>query len=114
MTELAAPTRERGPRRAGEPADLDSLRRRYRHPDAGPERTFRKLDRRRDEPGASPGLALRADIGATLPGLPWLAAGALAVGVLLAASGVLLIVIPVRRVRSARPAGSSIAVASTR
>ena len=49
------------------------------------------------------GLTVRADAGATFPALPWVAAGLLAGGVLLAAGSVLLIVLPARRV-SARPA----------
>ena len=47
---------------------------------------------------AAPGVAVRADVGATVPALPWVAAGLLAGGVLLGAAGVLLIVVPVRRV----------------
>lgn len=46
---------------------------------------------------ASPGLTIRADAGATLPALWWLDAGLLAVGLLIAAGGILLIVIPARR-----------------
>lgn len=46
---------------------------------------------------ASAGLTVRADAGATVPVLPWLVAGLLAGGVLLAAAGVLLIVLPARR-----------------
>ncbi len=42
-------------------------------------------------------LTVRADIGATVPALPWIAAGLLAGGVLLAAGGVLLIVLPACR-----------------
>ena len=52
---------------------------------------------------AAPGLTIRADVGVTLPALPWIVAGLLAGGVLLAAGGVLLIVLPVRRA-SAHPA----------
>jgi hypothetical protein len=52
---------------------------------------------------AAPGLTVRANAGATIPALPWIAAGLLTGGVLLAAGGVLLIVLPVRRA-SARPA----------
>ncbi len=48
-------------------------------------------------PDASAGLTVRADVGATAPGLPWIAGGLLAAGVLLAAGGALLIVIAVRR-----------------
>jgi hypothetical protein len=48
-------------------------------------------------PDASAGLTVRADVGATAPGLPWIAGGLLAAGVLLAAGGALLMVIAVRR-----------------
>jgi uncharacterized protein DUF4389 len=48
-------------------------------------------------PDASAGLTVRGDIGATVPALPWIEAGLLAGGVLLAVGGVLLIVLPVRR-----------------
>jgi hypothetical protein len=48
-------------------------------------------------------LTVRAGAGATIPALPRIAAGLLAGGVLLAAGGVLLIVLPVRRA-SAHPA----------
>ena len=51
-------------------------------------------------PDASAGLTVRADVGATMPGLPWIAAGLLGGGLLLVVSGVLLIVIPVRRASS--------------
>ncbi|HEX9358481.1 MAG TPA: hypothetical protein VF933_32305 [Streptosporangiaceae bacterium] len=50
----------------------------------------------------APGLTVRADAGVTVPALPWIAAGLLAGGVLFAAGGVLLIVLPARRA-SARP-----------
>lgn len=49
-------------------------------------------------PDASAGLTVRANVGATVPDLPWIAAGLLATGVLLAVGGLLLIVIPFRRV----------------
>ena len=49
-----------------------------------------------------PGLTVRADAGVTVPALPWIVAGLLAGGVLLAAGGVLLIVLPVHRA-SAHP-----------
>ncbi|MGH3399354.1 MAG: hypothetical protein ACRDPO_32170 [Streptosporangiaceae bacterium] len=49
---------------------------------------------------AAPGLTVRADAGATIPALPWIAAGLLATGVLLAAGAVLLIVVPARRARA--------------
>lgn len=52
-------------------------------------------------PDASAGLTVRGDIGATVPALPWIEAGLLAGGVLLAVGGVLLIVLPVRRASSA-------------
>lgn len=48
-------------------------------------------------PDVSAGLTVRADVGATAPGLPWIAAGLLAAGLLVAAGGVLLVVIAVRR-----------------
>jgi hypothetical protein len=48
------------------------------------------------------GLTVRADAGATFPGLPWVAGGLLAGGVLLAAGGVLLIVLPARRASARR------------
>ena len=48
-------------------------------------------------PDASPGLTVRADVGATAPALPWIAGGLLAAGVLLAAGGALLIAFAVRR-----------------
>ena len=48
------------------------------------------------------GLTVRADAGVTVPALPWIAAGLLAGGVLLALGGVLLIVLPARRA-SLRP-----------
>jgi hypothetical protein len=46
---------------------------------------------------ASPVLTVRADAGAELPGLGWIAAGLLVGGLLLLVGGVLLIVIPIRR-----------------
>ncbi|HUY49370.1 MAG TPA: DUF4389 domain-containing protein [Streptosporangiaceae bacterium] len=49
---------------------------------------------------ATAGLTVRADAGVTLPALPWIAGGLLAGGVLLAAGGVLLIVLPVRRAQA--------------
>jgi Domain of unknown function (DUF4389) len=52
--------------------------------------------------GGAPGLTVRADAGVTVPALPWITAGLLAGGVLLAAGGVLLIVLPVHRA-SQRP-----------
>lgn len=46
---------------------------------------------------AAPGLTVRADIGATVPGLGWVAGGLLAGGIVLMAGAVLLIVVPIRR-----------------
>lgn len=55
---------------------------------------------------ASAVVAVRADVGATIPVLPWVAAGMIAFGLLLAVPAVFLIAIPVRRVgRELRPAG---------
>jgi hypothetical protein len=48
-------------------------------------------------PDSSPGLAVRADVGATFPALPWVAGVMLAAGILAMGCGVLLIAIPVRR-----------------
>jgi uncharacterized protein DUF4389 len=48
-------------------------------------------------PDATPGLAVRADVGATAPILPWIAGGMLTAGMLALIGGVLLIVFPVRR-----------------
>ena len=48
-------------------------------------------------PDASPGVSVRADVGATMPGLPWVEAGLLAVGAALLICGVLLIAVPIRR-----------------
>lgn len=48
-------------------------------------------------PDSAAVVSVRADIGATLPELPWIAAGLLAVGLICAAGAVLLIVIPIRR-----------------
>ena len=55
-------------------------------------------------PDASAGLAVRADVGATAPGLPWFAGGLLALGVLFAAAGAMFIVIAVRRSGGSAPA----------
>ena len=49
-------------------------------------------------PGATRGVTARADVGATVPGLGWIVAGLLAGGLLLVVVGVVLIVVPVRRV----------------
>jgi hypothetical protein len=46
---------------------------------------------------ATAGVRVTADVGATVPDLGWMAAGLLAVGALLLAGGVALIVIPVVR-----------------
>jgi hypothetical protein len=43
---------------------------------------------------------VRADVGANLPVLPWIAGGMLGGGALFAGIGVLLLVIPVRRASS--------------
>lgn len=48
----------------------------------------------------APGLTVRADAGATIPALPWIAAGLLAAGVVVAVGGVLLIVLPIRRAQA--------------
>ena len=45
---------------------------------------------------------MTADAGATVPVLPWIAGGLLAVGALALIGGVLLIVIPVRRASATR------------
>jgi hypothetical protein len=49
---------------------------------------------------AAAGVTVRADAGATIPVLPWIVAGLLAAGILLAAGSVLLILLPVRRART--------------
>jgi hypothetical protein len=54
-------------------------------------------------PDASAGLAVRADVGATAPGLPWVAGGLLAAGVLASTGAALLIVIAVRRSSAISP-----------
>jgi hypothetical protein len=48
-------------------------------------------------PSGHPGLALRVDVAATLPGLGWIATGLLVVGVLALVGGILLIVFSVAR-----------------
>ena len=48
----------------------------------------------------APGLTVRANAGATVPALPWIAAGVLVVGLVIAVGGVLLIVLPVRRAQA--------------
>ena len=48
-------------------------------------------------PDASPGVSVRADVGATVPALTWVAVGSVAVGVILLAAAALLIIIPVSR-----------------
>jgi Domain of unknown function (DUF4389) len=52
-------------------------------------------------PDASRGVTARTDVGATIPGLPWIVTGLLVGGLLLAVGGILLIVVPVRRVSAA-------------
>ena len=47
-------------------------------------------------------VAVRISVAATLPSLPWIAAGLLAGGVLLLAAGVILIALPARRAASHR------------
>lgn len=54
---------------------------------------------------ATPGLTVLASAGATVPALPWIAAGLLGAGILLAVGGVLLIVLAVRRASAPAPAG---------
>ena len=54
---------------------------------------------------ATPSLTVRASAGATVPALPWIAAGLLGGGVLLAVGGVLLIVLAVRRTSAPAPVG---------
>jgi len=49
-----------------------------------------------------PGIHVRADLAATMPALPWIAAGLLAAGAVVAASGALLIAWAIRR-RASRP-----------
>ena len=48
-------------------------------------------------PDGSPGVSVRADVGATVPALTWVAVGLLVVGVILLAAAALLIIIPVSR-----------------
>ena len=48
-------------------------------------------------PDGSAGITVRADAGATIPALPWLAVELLTGGVLLALAGFVLIVVPIRR-----------------
>jgi len=45
----------------------------------------------------SPGLTVRADAGATVPDLGWITGGLIAVGLLIAVGGVVLLAIPIRR-----------------
>jgi hypothetical protein len=56
---------------------------------------------------ATPGLTVQASAGATVPALPWTAAGLLGGGMLLAIGGVLLIVLAVRRAWAPAPASLS-------
>jgi len=53
---------------------------------------------------ATPGLTVQVSAGATVPALPWIAAGLIGGGVLLAIGGVLLIVLAVRRASAPAPA----------
>jgi Domain of unknown function (DUF4389) len=59
-------------------------------------------------PDASPGLTVRADVAATAPGLPWVAGGLLAAGVLVLAGAVLLIGVAVRRSSGRLAAGGEL------
>jgi len=52
---------------------------------------------------ARPGIHVRADLAARYPDLPWIAAGLLAAGAVLAAGGGLLITGAIRRYRASRP-----------
>ena len=52
-----------------------------------------------------PGIGARADLGATIPALPWIAVGLLAAGAVFGAGGALLIAGAIRR-RRASPAGT--------
>ena len=54
---------------------------------------------------ATPGLTVQASAGATVPALPWIAAGLIGGGLLLAGGGVLLIALAVRRPSAPAPAG---------
>lgn len=56
---------------------------------------------------ASPGVSVRADAGATIPALRWIAVGLLVGGGLLLVGTMLLIVVPVRRASTRPPAGPS-------
>jgi len=49
-------------------------------------------------PDASRGVTARTDVGATIPGLPWIVTGLLVGGLLLVIAGIVLIVVPIRRV----------------
>jgi hypothetical protein len=51
-----------------------------------------------------PGIDVRAELGATVPALPWISGSALGVGSVFLAGGVLLITGAVRQARSTRPA----------
>ena len=53
---------------------------------------------------ATPGLTVQVSAGATVPALPWIAAGLIGGGVLLAIGGVLLIVLAVRQASAPAPA----------
>jgi hypothetical protein len=54
------------------------------------------------------GIDVEARVGATAPGLPWLAAGLMATGTVLGLAGVLLVLLAVRRAQQ-RPSSSSVA-----
>jgi len=52
----------------------------------------------------SPGVSVRADAGATVPALTWVAIGLLAGGLILLAASTALIAVPIARASSAKPA----------
>ncbi|HYU56615.1 MAG TPA: DUF4389 domain-containing protein [Actinomycetota bacterium] len=52
---------------------------------------------------ASAGLAIEADVGATAPGLLWIALGALGAGLIVAIAAVFLLAVPIRRAGRVRP-----------
>jgi hypothetical protein len=53
--------------------------------------------------GGRPGIHVRADLAATMPTLPWIAAGLLAAGAVFLAGGALLMAGAIRRSRASRP-----------